>query len=445
VFVVDALGRDLVATSVAPATQQPAAAPARVDLLLHVLLALATVIAAARLLGQALAKLHQPPVMGEVLAGILLGPSLLGRIAPGTSAVLLPESVAPFLGVLAQLGIVLYLFLVGLELDLAQVRRRSRATVAVVLASIATPFVLGSVLSLWLYPRFATNGVPFSHFTAFLGIAMSVTAFPVLARILTDRGVHASWLGGIALACAAVDDVVAWCLLAGVTGLVNSAGPGLAVTISLAGAYVVVMLLLVRPLVVQFVQTRERTGRLDRTTLTAVLVALLLSTLATEAIGIHALFGAFLLGALVPAGSALARDLIGRLEDFVVVFFLPAFFAYTGMRTQIGLLHGGAEWLWCGVIVLVACAGKFGGTAVAARAQGLDWHRSATLGVLMNTRGLMELIVLNVGLDLGILSPSLFAMFVVMALATTFATAPILKLLERRGNPWIRGERPPAA
>lgn len=416
------------------ATQATPSAP--FDALPHVLLALATVVVAARLLGILFARLRQPPVMGEVVAGILLGPSLLGRVAPTTAEFLLPPPVAPFLGVLAQLGVVLYMFLVGLELDLAQVRRRSRATFTIAQASIVVPFGVGCALALPLHPRFAAADVPLLHFALFCGIAMSITAFPVLARILTDRRAQASDLGLVALACAAINDVTAWCLLALVVGLVHSDASSGAATTLLAAGFVAVMLTVVRPALARYIRAREQAGRADKTTLATLLVLLLVSALASEAIGVHALFGAFLLGALIPADSAIARDLLDRLEDFVVVLFLPAFFAYTGMRTQIGLLGTGNEWSWCLAIVAVACLGKFGGTFAAARAHGFQPRSAAALGALMNTRGLMELIVLNVGLDLGILSPTLFTMFVVMALATTLATTPVIDALGRGRDLW---------
>lgn len=408
----------------------------------HVLLAMATVLVAARGLGVLFTRLRQPPVMGEVLAGILLGPSLLGRVSPAAAGFLLPPTVAPYLGVLAQVGIVLYMFLVGLELDLGQVARRSRATLHIAAASIAAPFVLGTLLALLLFPHYGVPGGPELHFVLFCGVAMSITAFPVLARILTDRGAHRSELGALALGCAAVDDVAAWCLLALVAGLARSDATGGLTTTGLTLAYVAVMLLVVRPLVARFVRARESRERLDRTSLAWLLAALLGSALAAEAIGVHALFGAFLLGALVPAGSRVAHDLVERLEDFVVVLFLPAFFAFTGMRTEIGLLGAAGDWGACALLVAVACAGKFGGTFFAARAHGLSPRSATALGVLMNTRGLMELIVLNVGLDLGILSPTLFAMFVLMALVTTFATTPIVDELDRRGPLWRLGNGP---
>jgi Kef-type K+ transport system membrane component KefB len=390
---------------------------------------LLVVIVAARVLGMLFRRIHQPPVIGEVLAGIVLGPSLLGRVAPGASQWVLPDSVAPLLGVISQLGVILYMFLVGLELNTVLLRKRTHASITVSHASIVVPFTLGAILALGLYPRFSNDGVPFTVFALFMGVAMSVTAFPVLARILTDQGMQRTRLGTVALACAAVDDATAWCLLAFVVSLVNSEAGSVILTLALTGAYILAMIFLVRPLVLRFVHWHEASKNLTQNAFAGICVALLLSALCTEFIGIHALFGAFIVGAIVPHDSALAREVSGKIEDLVVVLLLPAFFAFTGLRTQIGLVQTLDQWLICGAIIVVASAGKFGGTAVAARLIGTPWREAMSLGVLMNPRGLMELIVLNVGLDLGVLSPTLFAMLVIMALVTTFATTPILRRL----------------
>ena len=399
---------------------------------LHVLLAMLVVIVASRALGAVFRYLQQPAVIGEVIAGILLGPSLLGSLAPAASAYLLPASVAPFLSIIAQVGVVLFMFLIGLELDTSLLRKKTHSTVAISHASIIAPFLLGSATALWLYPKLSSSDVPFSVFALFMGVSMSVTAFPVLARILTDRGISKTRLGVIAISCAAVDDVTAWCLLAFVVSVAQSRMDGALVTIALTLCYLALMLIAVRPLIARLVRRQEILRQVTQGTTALVLVGLLLSALVTEYIGIHALFGAFLLGAIIPHESLLAKGVVHKLEDLVVVFLLPAFFAFTGMRTQIGLVSGVDNWIICAVIVGVACLGKFGGSAVAARLSGLNWRDSASIGVLMNTRGLMELIVLNIGLDLKVLSPILFAMMVIMALVTTFATTPVLHLLERR-------------
>lgn len=398
------------------------------DTLPHVLGALAAIIVTGRGLGAIFKRLGQPRVIGEVVAGIMLGPSLLGRISPEAMTLILPNSVLPFLGMIAQLGVILYMFLVGLELNAGLIRSRAHTTVAISHASIVTPFLLGAGLALWLYPRLAPVGVPFTSFALFMGVAMSITAFPVLARILTDRGIERTELGVVALSCAAADDVTAWCLLAFVVGVTQSELSDALTTAAMTLGYIALMFGVVRPLATRML------GSMDEKQITSgviawVLVALLLSSLATEAIGIHAIFGAFLLGAVIPHESAMARVFEQKLEDVVTILLLPAFFAYTGMRTQIGLVSGPAEWLICALIIGVATAGKFGGTLVAARLTGLGWRTSASLGILMNTRGLMELIVLNIGLDLGVISPTLFAMMVLMALVTTIATTPILHWL----------------
>jgi Kef-type K+ transport system membrane component KefB len=396
------------------------------------LLALALVITTARLLGTLFRVARQPAVIGEILAGILLGPSLLGRFAPPVSHYLLPGTVAPFLNVISQVGVILYMFLVGLELDPGLMRQRGQATVAISHASIITPFLLGSLLALMLYPIFSNRDVPFTNFALFLGVSMSVTAFPVLARILTDRRIHKTRMGTVALTCAAVDDITAWCLLAFVVSVARAESAGAMRTIALAGTYLGMMLLVVRPAMVALSRIYGNRGGLTQGLMAVIFVALLLSSSATELIGIHAIFGAFALGAVIPHDSQMARELTDRLEDLVVVLLLPAFFAFTGLRTQIGLVSGLQEWALCGLIILVASAGKFGGSLAAARITGLGWREGSALGVLMNTRGLMELIVLNIGLEMRVISPTLFAMLVIMALATTMATTPILHLITRR-------------
>ncbi len=404
------------------------------DVLYHVLLALVVVIIAARLCGALFARLHQPPVMGEVMAGILLGPSLLGQISPAAMHYLQPAAIAPILSAIAQIGVMLFMFLVGLELDTARLGRRTRAMIVVSQVSIVVPFLLGMALAVYLYPRLSSSDVPFIVFALFIGVSLSVTAFPVLARILTDRGLHGTDLGLVALSCAAVGDVTAWCLLAFVTAVASATMSSAWVTFALTIVYLALMLLVVRPVIIRAVRAQELRESVSQGAIAAAVVGMLLSALATEAAGIHAIFGAFFAGALIPHESRLARTLTRALSDLVVVLFLPVFFASTGMRTEIGLVAGASQWLLCGLIILTASVGKFGGTFVAARLTGFGGRESAALGVLMNTRGLMELIVLNVGLELGILSPTLFAMLVLMAVVTTFATTPILDRLMRVGT-----------
>jgi Kef-type K+ transport system membrane component KefB len=415
---------------------QPAP-PAGSEALFQVLLAMAVVIVVARVLGTIARRLHQPQVMGEVVAGILLGPSFFGWVAPWAASEVLPASVAPYLAVISQVGTVLYMFLVGVDLDTNLLRGRTQASIAISHASIVAPFLLGGTLALWLYPRYATRGVPFTSFALFIGVAMSVTAFPVLARILTDSGMQKSRIGVVALASAAVGDVTAWCLLAFVVAVTRAGARSLANTLAMTAAFIFFVLFIVKRGAIWLVRKQVREGRTTRDTLAVVCAALLLAALATERIGIHALFGAFLLGTAIPHDSALARDIREKSEDLVLVLLLPVFFAFTGLRTQIGLMTETHDWLVCAVIVAVASLGKFGGSFLAARLTGSDWLEAASLGALMNTRGLMELIVLNVGLDLGVLSPTLFTMFVVMAIVTTLATTPVLRVLAQTSRPEV--------
>jgi Kef-type K+ transport system membrane component KefB len=427
-FVIRGYGETLSASAPEAARSSSVPAAAVAHPLLHLLVALAAVIVLGRVLGALFIHLRQPPVIGEVVAGICLGPSLLGQVAPAASEFLLPPSVAPSLSVVAQLGVILYMFLVGLELDAASLRRQGHIALAISHASIIVPFSLGAVLALWLYPRMATSDVTFTAFALFFGVSMSITAFPVLARILTDRQLSKSDLGVMALACAATDDVTAWCLLALAVGVVRSeVGQALTTTL-LALGYIGLMIVVVRPLVARALARWCATG-IGPTAIAVVLAGVLVSAAVTDAIGVHAIFGAFLFGAIMPHNHPLATQLVGKLELPVTTLLLPAFFAFTGMRTQIGLVHGLEPWLVCLLIIAVATFGKFGGTLAAARLAGLGWRDSASLGTLMNTRGLMELIVLNIGLDLGIISPALFAMMVLMALVTTMATSPILQAL----------------
>jgi|SRR5579875_206729 Kef-type K+ transport system membrane component KefB len=428
-FVLDTWGKELVAPATEPAAEPGAAVPAsKADALVHLLIALAVVLIAGRLLGRLFYYLGQPPVMGEVVAGILLGPSLLGEVWPAAAAFILPSSLAPNLAVVSQLGVILYMFLVGLELNLGVLRRQAHAAVVIAHTSIVVPFLLGVALALLLYPRFAGHAVAFTPFALFVGIALSITAFPVLARILTDRQMQRTPLGILALGCAAIGDVTAWCLLAFVVGVAQAKLGDALVTLALAAAYIALMFLVVRPIAFRFLAHFEKPP-LPRGLTALIFAALLLSALATEAIGIHALFGAFLLGAIIPHDSVLARTFLSNLEDLVTVLLLPAFFAFTGMRTHIGLVSGMEQWLICGLIIVAATVGKVGGTLFSARLGGLGWRNATALGLLMNTRGLMELIVLNIGLDLNVISPPLFAMMVLMAVATTMATAPLLQLL----------------
>ncbi|MDP1930753.1 MAG: cation:proton antiporter [Gammaproteobacteria bacterium] len=413
------------------------------DPLAHVLLALALITLAARGMGVLFQRfLRQPPVIGEIFAGLALGPSLLGAVAPGLQAFILPTDAALFVGMIAKVGVVLFMFLVGLELDVRTSKAQGRATFIIAYTSIAVPFLLGALLALALYPLYASQDVDFTVFSLFIGVSMSVTAFPVLARILKDTGVQRTRVGGLALSSAAIGDASAWVLLAFVAGVATAEVAGVAWTVLFAGLFVASMLWVARPLLRRLAEREEKnTQPLSQSVLGIVFVALLLAGAATEFIGIHALFGAFLLGAVMQHDSRLAEQIRARMQDIVMVLLLPSFFAYTGMRTEVGLLQGASDWLMCLAIIVVATIGKFGGSFIAGRFVGLSWRESGAIGILMNTRGLMELIVLNLGLEMGVISPRLFTMLVIMALITTFATTPILNLIMGRHG-FVEGPAP---
>ncbi|MGL6094907.1 MAG: cation:proton antiporter [Fimbriiglobus sp.] len=433
VFLVRLAGEGLTAPPTPPDAPEVASLqPGQVHVVRHVFATLAAVIGLGYVLGRVFVAVGQPPVIGEVIAGIALGPSLLGAISPDAMHFLIPGpeadprgQVSSSLRAIAQVGVALYMFLVGLELNGGRLKSHARAAVAISHASIVAPFVLGVVLALWLYPNLSHAGVPFTSFALFLGAAMAVTAFPVLARILADRKLDKTDIGVVALGCAAADDVTAWCLLALVAGVAQSqVNVAVAVTLG-AAAYIAFMFVIVRPGVEWLARTVDATpGPLPSWVFPGVLAAVLASALATEMIGIHAVFGAFLLGAVVPHESRIAREMTARLAAVVTVVLLPAFFAVTGLRTQVGLLSSGMDWVFCAAVIAVATVGKVGGTLAAARLTGYDWRTAAALGAMMNTRGLMGLIVLDLGLGMGVITPTLYAMMVLMALATTIATAP---------------------
>jgi Kef-type K+ transport system membrane component KefB len=394
------------------------------------LLQLVVIIVSARLIGKLFQKIGQPPVLGEIVAGIVLGPSLLGLVSPDTMTFLFPASSMETLKLLSQIGVALFMFVVGMELNVGELRQKARTAVMVSHASIVVPFFLGVALALWLYRSLAPDKTPFIAFALFMGIAMSITAFPVLARILSDRGMSQTSLGSIALTCAAVDDVTAWCVLAFVIAVAQSGGVGASLlTITLALSFICIMLFIIKPQLARLLSARSNPTKHSRGLVAMVLAFVFACALLTEAIGIHALFGAFLAGVVLPATDGLRVMLKEKLETFSAVALLPLFFAFTGLRMQIGLLNDWQSWLMCAAIVAVAIAGKLGASMLMARWTGMSWQNSFALGVLMNTRGLVELIVLNIGYDLGILSARTFAMLVLMALITTFMTGPLLALV----------------
>lgn len=402
--------------------------------LLTLIVQIAVILATARLVGLAFRAIHQPQVVGEMVAGIMLGPSLLGWLAPGLSATLFPAESLGYLDALSQVGLVLFMFLVGLELDPRLLQGRGRAAVVTSHVSIVAPFMLGAALALYLYPQLADAAVSFTGFALFMGAAMSVTAFPVLARILTERDLLRTTVGAVTIACAAVDDITAWCILAFVIAVVRADEAHLPfwVTILGSGVYVAIMLFVVRGGLKRLEAFYNSRGRLTQDVTAVILLLVLASAFTTEWLGIHALFGAFVMGAIMPKNRDFVHELTEKLEHVTVVFLLPLFFAFTGLRTSIGLVQGAEMWLYCGLILVVAVAGKFGGSTISARATGLSWREAGALGILMNTRGLMELVILTIGLELGVISPALFAMMVIMALVTTFMTTPLLEWIYPR-------------
>ncbi|MGC3981898.1 MAG: cation:proton antiporter [Steroidobacteraceae bacterium] len=410
----------------------------------HLFIQLLVIIAACRLVGKLFVRIGLPAVVGEMVAGIVLGPSLFGLLAPETFSFVFPTTSLGTLRLLSQIGICLFMFTVGMELDLSHVRSKATTAVAVSHASIVFPFLLGVVLAYFLFTDLAGPKANFVGFALFMGISMSITAFPVLARILQERKISRTALGSTAITCAAVDDVTAWSILAVVVAVVKASSllaSGL--TLLLALGFIAIMILLVRRGLPKWIG-KEQLHRDEPSsgTLGIILFVVISAALCTETIGIHALFGAFLAGTVMPDVGQFRQRITALLEKFSSVLLLPLFFAFTGLRTEIGLLNGMQDWLICLAIIAVATLGKMGGSTIAARITGMKWRESLQLGALMNTRGLMELIALNIGYDLGILSPRIFTMLVIMAVVTTTMTGPLLTLLGVRESSLERDHQP---
>lgn len=389
-----------------------------------------TIILVAKLFGWICVKLKQPSVIGEMIAGIVLGPSLFGMYFPELSAFIFPKESLPNLQFLSQIGLILFMYIVGMELDLTILRKKAHDAVVISHASIIIPFALGVGLSYFIYKEFAPEGIQFSSFALFIAIAMSITAFPVLARIVQERNLHKTKIGTVVITCAAADDITAWCILAAVIAVVKAGSfSGSVFVILMAILYVFIMIKAVRPFLNKIAESQKGKGFISKALVAVFFLILIISSYATEVIGIHALFGAFMAGAIMPENVKFRNLFIEKIEDVALVLLLPLFFVFTGLRTQIGLLNDVHLWKIGGLIILTAVTGKFVGSALTAKFLKLSWKDSLTIGALMNTRGLTELIVLNIGYDLGVLGPELFAMLVIMALFTTFMTGPCLDLI----------------
>ncbi len=404
---------------------------------MHLLLSqMAIVVLVTAVCGWLARKVGQSRVIGEIIGGILVGPSVFGRFAPHLSAQLFPPSSLGSFEILSTVGLVLFLFLIGMELDYEQLYKQRFTAVMASGMSIVLPFAMGALLAHSLRVRFAPHGIGSLPFVLFLGIAMSITAFPVLARILEERHLQGTALGTTAILCAAVDDVVAWVLLAFALALVGGQDAPSSLLFRLAAllVYLVLMVGVLRPLAAWLVR-RHAKPALSFELLGVIVAGALLSASATDKIGVHPLFGAFIAGVCFPRVPEWQYQIRERLDILVSVLLLPLFFALTGMRTRLDLLNDANMWLWAGIVLAAAVFGKMGGAALAARWTGQSWRDAAALGALLNTRGLVELIVLNIAYSVGAFTPTLFTMMVVMALVTTMLTTPLLTLLGIRGTP----------
>jgi Kef-type K+ transport system membrane component KefB len=403
--------------------------------LVVLILQIAIILVLTKVVGYFLTKIGQPAVIGEIIAGILLGPSLLGHFFPSVSGFLFPTDSLHSLQILGQVGLVLFMFVIGTELDLGVVRKQVRSAIIISHSSIVFPFIIGIGTAYFLYDRFALPNKPFLPFALFIGVSMSVTAFPVLARIIKERHLSGTSTGTMAITCAATADITAWCLLAVVIAIVKTGSLASSLfSIILAVAYVLLLMVVVRPLLKKLLVPSPSPDAISKNTMGFIFVLLLLSAYLAESIGVNALFGAFLTGLIMPDNLQLRKSMVDKIEYISVILFLPLFFVFSGLRTRIELMNDSHTWIVCLGITLTAIIGKFGGTTLSAKFVGLKTKESLALGALMNTRGLMELIILNIGYDLGVLPPLVFTMLILMALITTFMTCPVLDLVDRLGS-----------
>lgn len=398
--------------------------------LVTLVLQISVVLVACRLVGELFLKIRQPRVNGEMFAGILLGPSLLGLVAPHLASYVFPPSTLEFLNALGQMGVVLFMFLAGLEIDPAHLKGQARAACSSSLVSIVAPFVLAYPLALYLYPRVSSRSVNFLYFTLFLGAATSITAFPMLARILSERNILTSRLGVVAVTAAAAAGVATWCVLSYIVMVIKASQASASLWWTFAGILVfgLAMFYGVKPRLTSFARAFQQRGALSDRAMAIIMVLVLAAGVCTGYLGLHPLFGAFLVGVIMPKEHRFVRYILERLQTITLAMLLPLYFAFSGLRTNLGAVKGGQMWMWCGVIILVAILGKIVAPMLAAWASGMPLRESAGLGALLNTRGLIALVVLNIGLDLKVISVGLFSMMVVMALVNTVLTTWLLDL-----------------
>ncbi len=400
-----------------------------------------------RLLGALIKKFHQPQVIGEMLAGVLLGPTLLSTLFPTISTLFSPDSLSGIYAI-SQIGLILFLFLIGLEVDVNLIKGYSKITMIISIVGIIVPFFLGGILAYYLYPSFADKHVPLSTFILFIGTAMSITAFPVLARILMEQNLVRTKIGSLCLSCAAIDDVIAWLLLAVVVTIVR-AGEFSNLFYSILGIaiYLFVMFFILRPILKRVFDYYAKNNYMSQNLVALLFLLLLISSYATEKLGLHSLFGAFIFGVTMPRVKTFIGVLVEKIEPLTVIFMLPLFFAYIGLRTNISIVSNNKIWIISLIVIFVAILGKVGGVLFTARLAKIEWRDATILALLMNTRGLMELVILSIGLDLKVISLEIFAMMVLMTIVTTMLASPLVKLLSKKedfiDDPMPSGYFPP--
>ncbi len=397
-----------------------------------ILLQIIAILIVSRIFSAIFAKINQPTVIGEILAGIVLGPSLLGLFFPGAYSFLFSPNSLDSLYIISQVGLVLFMFTVGIDLNMSEMKDNFKSTFIISQSSIVVPFLLGMILAFVIYKDFSPENSNFTSFALFIGISMSITAFPVLARIVQEKGLTKSHLGTLSIGSAAINDVTAWLLLVAVIAIAQTGSFASSIfTLLFTALYIVLMLFVVRPFIKKIGDVYQNEELMNKSIFAFFILILIISAYITQLLGIHALFGAFMAGLIMPPMPKFRKLMIDKIEDLSVTLLLPLFFVYTGLKTEIGLLNTPALWIVCLVFVVVAIVGKMGGSIIPARVAGESWRDSLSLGALMNTRGLMELIVLNIGLEMGILPPVVFVMLVIMALVTTFMTTPLLYFIEK--------------